>query len=217
MRRFLLTAAFAALSFCPFLSAQTDSIVRARANEYYSTTTIRGTVVKIMVVDGDTIPVIDFPTVDVVAKRDFATPDDRRRYNQWRKHAVKVYPYAAEAIRIYRQVEKETAEMKRGKRKKYSRKLQKDLSPKYEQELKNLTKTQGYILIKMVERELKRPFYDVISQLQGEWEAFKWQSLGVWYGYNLQQGYDTEKDPLLEEILKDLNISYTPNLEEKDK
>lgn len=210
---------FFIFGLCSFLAANIsaqDSLKQIRNNEYYGTTSIRGTVVKIMIVDGDTIPVVDFPTIEVNTKREFKTPDDRRRYNQWRKHAIKVYPYAAEAIRIHRQIEKETAEMRRGKRKKYSRQLEKDLKPKYEEELKKLTKTQGYILIKMVERELNQPFYDVISQLRGDWEAFKWQSLGIWYGYNLQQGYKPEKDPLLESILQELNISYKENMEEKD-
>lgn len=193
-----------------------DTLRLVRPNEYYGTTSIKGTVVKIMVIDGDTIPVVDFPPIDVVAKREFKSSDDRRRFNQWRQHAIKVYPYAAEAVRIHRQIERETAEMRRGKRKKYSQKLQKDLQPRYEEELKRLTKTQGYILIKMVERELKTPFFDVIAQLRGDWEAFKWQSLGVWYGYNLQQGYNPEKDPLLESILQELNISYEPNMEDKN-
>lgn len=181
---------------------------KIREGEYYGTTTIAGQVVKIMIIDGDTIPVADFETVQVSQKRSFKDADERKRYNQWRKYALKVYPYAAEAIKLYRQIEKETAEMKKGKRKKYSKNIEKELKPKYEEELKSLTKTQGFILIKMVERELKCPFYDVIVKLRGGWEAFKWQSTGVWYGYNLKQGYDPKKDPILESILSDLNISY---------
>lgn len=180
--------------------------------EQYTTITFGGQTVKVMIYNGDTVPVIDFPTIEVNQKRNFENPDDRKRYNNWRNHALKVYPYAAEAIRIHRQIEKETADMKRGKRKKYSKNLQKELSPKYEEELKRLTKTQGFILIKMVERELKQPFYDVISNLRGGWEAFKWQSFGVFYGYNLKQGYSPERDPILESILKDLNISYKEDL-----
>ncbi len=198
------------------LYAQTEPN-KGRDGESYGTMTIKGTVVKILIIDGDTIPVIDYDAIEVAQKRTFPNPDERRRYNQWRKHAAKVYPYAAEAIKIFRQIERETAEMRKGKRKKYSRKLEQELKPKYEEELKRLTKTQGYILIKMVERELQRPFYDVIAQLRGGWEAFKWQSMGVFYGYNLQQGYDAAKDPLLESILQDLNISYEEPATEGDK
>jgi len=201
-------------TFFNLATAQEPNNTQLRDNETYGTATINGTVVRILVIDGDTLPVVDFEPIEVSQKRSFSSPDERRRYHQWRRHAAKVYPYAAEAIRIYRQIERETAEMKRGKRKKYSKSLEKDLKPRYEEELKRLTKTQGYILIKMVERELNKPFYDVIAQLRGEWEAFKWQSMGVWYGYNLQQGYSAQKDPILESILQDLNISYKENMDE---
>jgi hypothetical protein len=115
---------------------------------------------------------------------------------------------AKEAIKIFREVKKETETMKSRQGKNYAKKIEKELTPQYEEKLKSLTKTQGYILIKMVERELHVPFYDVIKDLRGGMEAFKWQQLGVWYGYNLKKGYRAKEDPALEAILKDLNISY---------
>lgn len=199
-------------AFTTIFAQNSDSIPVMSRSEYYGTTTIGNNIVKIMVINGDTIPVADFPVIDVVAQRVFVSADDRRRYFQWRTHAVKVYPYAAEAVQLYRKIDAETKNMSNSKRKKYVKKLEKEVKPRYEEELKKLTKTQGYILIKMVERELNMPFYNVLSQLRGDWEAFKWQSFGVWYGYNLKQGYDPNKDPLLESILLDLNISYLENI-----
>ncbi|MCP4440941.1 MAG: DUF4294 domain-containing protein [Aureispira sp.] len=197
----------AALFLATSLSAQTSK-TQIRKGEYYGTTTINGTILKVLIIDGDTLPVIDLDDVQVSTKRNFKDRNERKRYHQWRKYAAKVYPYAAEAIKLFRRMEIETAEMKKGKRRKYSKKLEKELKPKYEEQLKNLTKTQGYILIKMVERELGKQFFDVLVQLEGKWAAFKWQSLGKWYGYNLKKGYNAEQDPLLELILQDLNISY---------
>ncbi|MCH2046072.1 MAG: DUF4294 domain-containing protein [Saprospiraceae bacterium] len=185
-----------------------DSTYLIREGEYYGTTIINGEVLKVLIINGDTLPVADFETVNFTQKRKFKNRDERKRYHQWRTYAAKVYPYAAEAIRIFRKIERETEKMKKRKQKKYAKGVEKDLKPKYEKELKALTKSQGYILIKMVERELDRPFYDVISQLRGGWAAFKWQSLGRFYGYNLKSGYDAEDDPLLESILQDLNITY---------
>jgi hypothetical protein len=176
--------------------------------EYYGTTTIDGQTVKILIIDGDTIPVVDLEGIQITQKRNFKSRDERKRYRQWRKYAAKVYPYAAEAIRIFRQLQEDTKNMKKGKKRKYGRKKEKELKPKYAAELKKLTKSQGFILIKMVERELNKPFFDVVVQIEGRWAAMKWQTLGKWYGYNLKKGYNPEKDPLLESILSDLNISY---------
>ena len=83
-----------------------------------------------------------------------------------------------------------TSDLKKRKSRKLARKMEKELVPKYEDQLKKLTKSQGFILIKMVERELGTSFYNVIAELEGGWKAFTWQSLGVWYGYNLKKGYD---------------------------
>jgi hypothetical protein len=98
--------------------------------------------------------------------------------------------------------------MKKGKRKKYTRDLEKKLTPKYETELKQLTKSQGFILIKMVERELDKPFYDVVKTIRGGWDAIKWQTVGSFYGYNLRKGYHPTDDEVLEMIFSDLDLSY---------
>jgi hypothetical protein len=185
-----------------------DEAVVVAPGEVYGTTTIDGNIVRILVIDGDTIPVADLGSIQITQQRNFASREDRRRYKQWRRYAAKVYPYAAEAIRLYRQIEDDTKDMKKGKKKKYSRDMEKELKPQYTEELKKLTKSQGYILIKMIERELDRPFYDVVVQLEGRWKAMQWQTLGRWYGYNLKDGYDADDDILLESILQDLNISY---------
>lgn len=179
-----------------------------RNGEYYGTTTINGHIVKILVIDGDTLPVADMESIQVTQKRNFSSRDERKRYKQWRKYAAKVYPYAAEAIRLYREVEDATKDMKKSKKRKYGRKKEKELKPQYTKELKKLTKSQGYILIKMVERELNKPFFEVVVQLEGRWKAMQWQTLGRWYGYNLKTGYDPTDDLLLESILDDLNITY---------
>lgn len=185
-----------------------DSPTQIRTGEYYGTTNIDGHIVKILIIDGDTLPVADMEGIQVTQKRTFKNRDERKRYRQWRKYAAKVYPYAAEAIRLYREIEEATKGMKKGKKRKYGRKKEKELKPQYTQELKKLTKSQGYILIKMVERELNKPFFDVVVQLEGRWKAMQWQTLGRWYGYNLKKGYTPKDDLLLESILKDLNITY---------
>ncbi len=185
-----------------------EKTTKIRDGEYYGTTTINGFVVKVLIIDGDTLPLIDLEEMQFTQKRNFKSREERQRYHKWRKYAAKVYPYAAEAIRLYREVESNTEDMKKGKRRKYGRHKEKELRPQYQDEIKKLTKTQGFILIKMVERELDRPFYEVIKELEGGWKAMQWQALGRWYGYNLKTGYDASEDPLLESILGDLNISY---------
>lgn len=180
----------------------------AQDREKYVSTTVQGKVVQAIVIDGDTVPVVDIDTLRKSEKRHFKSMDEHRFYLQARYNALKVYPYAAEAIKIYRQTQDSVQDMRNGKKKKYTKKKEEELSMKYEKELKKLTKVQGYILIKMIEREVKVPFYDVVSELRGGWAAFKWQSIARMYGFNLKKGYDPNADPLLESILDDLRIDY---------
>lgn len=208
---------FLCLALCLRAQIQDSSKSKLRDGEYFSTTVIDGKVVPIIIIDGDTLPTIEAPDVTVMRKKDFESREERKRYYQWRRYAAKVYPYALEAVRLYRQVEQETADMKKGKRKKYTKKMEKDLKPQYEKELKALTKSQGYILIKMVERELNKPFYQVITTIRGGWEAVKWNGMASLYGYDLKKGYNASDDEILEMILADLALTYQYDLYNTDR
>jgi hypothetical protein len=208
---------FLCFALCLQAQIQDSSKSKLRDGEYFSTTVIDGKVVPIIIIDGDTLPTIEAPDVTVMRKKDFESREERKRYYQWRRYAAKVYPYALEAVRLYRQVEQETADMKKGKRKKYTKKMEKDLKPQYEKELKALTKSQGYILIKMVERELNKPFYQVITTIRGGWEAVKWNGMASLYGYDLKKGYKASDDEILEMILADLALTYQYDLYNTDR
>ena len=72
-----------------------------------------------------------------------------------------------------------------------------------------MTKTQGKILIEMIERELNTPFHSLVKDLRGGITAGYWQTLGKFYGYDLKEGYIPGEDPILDAVLKDFDISYT--------
>lgn len=199
--------AFLLLGFAQNTSAQQDH--SSAKKEVRGSTTINGQIVKYIVFGKDTILLAgDLDTAIVRVTPNFASKDERRRYSQLRYLALSVYPYAAEAVRLYRKAKGETAKMSKNQMRKYTKAEEERLSAEYEKKLKSLTKTQGYVLLKMVERELKVPFYDVLSELRGGWSAFRWQAVARVWGFNLKDGYNPKKDPLLEGILKDLNVAY---------
>ena len=170
---------------------------------------INGEILPYMVDEcGDTLIMAQLDDVSVSSPRKFDTREDYRRYLKYKRYAVKVYPYAVEAIKIFREVEYATEHMKKGKRKKYNKKLQKDLKDKFEDPLKKLTKTQGKILFKMIEKELDRPMYHLIKDLRGGVTASYWGTVGRLYGHRLKDGYIEGQDPIMDAVLNDLNISY---------
>lgn len=157
---------------------------------------------------GDTIILAELDDVSITSMRTFESREDRLKYNRYRRYAVKVYPYATEAIRIFREVESETQGMKKRQRRRHIKKLNKELKEEFEDPLRKLTKTQGYILFKMIERELETPLYKLLKNMRGSFTAGYWNTIGYFNGYHLKDGYIRGEDAILDAVLDDFNISY---------
>jgi len=169
---------------------------------------IDGELVPYMVVEGDTLLMADLEGFSVSSPRTFKDRNERRKFLKYKRYANVVYPYAVEAIKIFRESEEATRTMKSRKKKKYMKKLQKDLETELKEPLIKLTKTQGYILIKMIEKELDTPFYDLVKNLRGGFVAGYWNQLGRLNGYRIKTGYIEGEDIFLDIILQDYNVSH---------
>jgi len=169
---------------------------------------INGEIYPVIITDTDTMVVASIDDISLTSPRTFENPEDYRKYRKYKYYAAKVYPYAKEAIKIFRQTEYLTENMKKRKRKKYMKELQKELKLKFEDPLKNLSKTQGKILVKMIERELETPMFELIKNNQGKFKAFYWNQSSKLYGYRLKTGYIVGENPILDAVLQDLDISY---------
>jgi hypothetical protein len=157
---------------------------------------------------GDTMIVASLDDVSVTSLRQFANDEEYRRYRRYRLYAVKVYPYAAQAVRIFRETHYVTETMRDGQRARYIRRLQGELKEQFSDPLRNLSKTQGMILIKMIERELDVPMYELIKDLRGGITATYWNAMGRLFDHNIKEGYQRGKDPILDAVLDDFNVSY---------
>jgi hypothetical protein len=157
---------------------------------------------------GDTLLLATLDDISISSPRSFDSREDYLLYMKYRRYALVVYPYAREAIRIFRETERATTEMKNRERKRYVKKLQKELETEFEQPLRNLTRTQGYVLVKMIERELDTDIYTLIKSLRGGMTASYWGTFSRFYGFRLKEGYIKGKDPILDVVLQDFDISY---------
>lgn len=179
--------------------------------------TINGEILTWMIDDaGDTLLLASLDEMSISSPRKFDNREDYLRYKMYKRYALKVYPYAAHAIRIFRETEYATETMKNKKRKKYIKKLQQDLKNEFEEPLKKLTKTQGKIMVKMIEKELDTPMYDLIKDLRGGFTATYWSTFAKFYGHRLKDGYTPGEDAILDAVLNDLDISYQVHREKCD-
>lgn len=157
---------------------------------------------------GDTLILASLEGVSVSSLRTFESDEEYKRYRRYRMYAIKVYPYAREAIRIFRETEYVTNNMRNKERRKYIKQLQREMKDEFADPLKNLSKTQGKILIKMIERELDTPLYFLIKDLRNGLTATYWSTLGKLFGHELKDGYLRGEDKILDAVLDDFNVSY---------
>ena len=146
----------------------------------YDTTIVYtdGRVMRVRIEGNDTIVVAKIPEVVVRAPPVFADDEEYRQYMRYRRYATTVLPYAIECIRIYRKYQHETEGMKKGQAKQYAKDLQKDMKEEFTDPLKDLSRTQGKILVKMIENHLNTTMYDVLKDVRGGFQATKWQTVG---------------------------------------
>ena len=159
-----------------------------------------------IIVEGDTIPILILDEVLLVDKPSFNSDQARRRYYILRRKVLKVYPYAVIAGNKLDSLNLTLADIN-GKRrqKKYIKNFQEYLEGRFEDELKELTRTEGQILSKLISRETGITTYELIDTYRSGWNAFWWNVAAGFYDIDLKIPYDpknNEEDKLIENILQ---------------
>lgn len=161
---------------------------------------------RLEIVNGDTTFVMSLRPVRITARWKFADLQQQRQYYLYNRAAKKVYPYAIQAIGLYEDIQDETQDMRKGQRRRYIRHEHKELKDDMKDQLMNLSKTEGKVLIKMIEKQLHKPFYTIIRETRGGATAAYWNQLGKLWGYDLKEGYNVGADPLLDAVFIDYDF-----------
>jgi len=161
-------------------------------------------VLRYEIVNGDTIPVTNIEGVDIYGFRPFENSRDLRRYNRLVHNVKTVYPWAKLAGEKLLEYENILANTKSEKEKRrIMKEIEKQIQDEYGGELKQLTISQGKILIKLVDRETGSSSYDLVQDFRGHFMAFFYQSFARIFGYNLKIKYDPEgEDRDIEHIVR---------------
>ena len=192
---------------CAF-AAQAQSGPSAMQDTFTQT----GAWARLEIENGDSTFIMALRPVKISARRIFKDLDEQRQFWRYTIAARKVYPFALEAVNLYEQIQEETQDMSKRKRKRYIRHEHKEMKEDMTETLKNLSKTEGKVLIKMIERQLKKPFYDVVRETRGGTTAAYWNTLGKFWGYNLKEGYILGSDLFLDDVLLDYDFGNPSSL-----
>ncbi len=170
------------LALAPFLiSAQ--GILNPHSDEGYHCSAI--------VVDGDTIPVIYYDEVYIWGNKSFRNSAESRQWERLVRNVKKAYPYAKLAgIKFNEYNQKMVGITSEKIRKDMMKQAEAELEAQFGDELKDLTITQGKILLKLIDRQTSNCSYDIVKDFRGRFRAFFYQSFARIFGYNLKVKYD---------------------------
>ncbi|MEO3404568.1 DUF4294 domain-containing protein [Mucilaginibacter sp. CAU 1740] len=164
------------------------------------------------VLDGELVPWIVEPEVKIVDTRIFASEADRLNYRRLRYNVLKVLPYARFAGQRYRQLQRDLAVTSDKKtQKQLVNKCEDEIKTLFNKEIKNLTISQGEVLIKLIDRETGQTSFAMVKELKGGFKAFMFQSVASIFGHNLKETYDREEQRDIEAILTQAGYDSTNN------
>lgn len=147
---------------------------------------------------GDSIPLVHILPVYV-----FNRKVDLRRYRRLVDAVKKVYPIAQTAKVKMADMEEELSRLPTKKaQKEYIRRIYHEIKEEYTPVLKRMTRTQGRVLLKLIDRETEYTAYEVLREFRGGFVAGFWQGVSKVFGQDLKSQYDREgEDRMIEQIV----------------
>jgi hypothetical protein len=157
--------------------------------------------------DGVTLPEVEIKEVTVYAHPTFPKKSDFRKYERLVNNLKKVYPYALIVRNRLSKVNEDMSNIKTDQeRKDYMKKVEKDVFANYEGDMREMTITQGRLLIKLIDRETQNTSYTLIKDYRGKLAAAFWQGVARIFGTNLKEEYDAYgDDALIESIILEID------------
>jgi hypothetical protein len=153
--------------------------------------------------NGELIPSVWIKEVVVYPPLVFTSDKQRIEYSRLVRDVKKAMPYAQDVSRMIIETYEfmETLPDEKAK-KKHLNTVQKYVMNTYKPRMKKLTKNQGKILVKLIDRECNTSSYEIIKSLVGSFKAGIYNAFAGIFGNSLKTEYDPQgKDRLIERIV----------------
>ena len=147
---------------------------------------------------GDSVPLVHILPVYV-----FSRPADLRRYRRLVDAVKRVYPIAQIAKAKMAEMEEELLRLPTKKAQKaYIKQVYHEIKEEYTPVLRHMTRTQGRVLLKLIDRETEYTVYEVLREFRGGFVAGFWQGVSKIFGQDLKSEYDRQgEDRIIEQIV----------------
>jgi len=160
--------------------------------------------VPVQVEGTDTVPLILLRDHTVNGEMSAKARRRQEKTDKLTRNVVKVYPYARITAGLLSEYEQDLQQMERERDKDlYVKLAEAELRAEFEEELKNLTVSQGRVLIKLIDRETGHTGYELVKELRGGFQAWVWQGVARLFGNDLKDDYDAfGDDALIESVVR---------------
>jgi hypothetical protein len=152
---------------------------------------------------GKLMPWIVLEDVKIVDTRLFKSQADLDNYRRLRYNVMKVLPYARFAGQRYRKLQRDLAvTADKRQQKKLIDGCETEIKNLFNKEIKDLTISQGEVLIKLIDRETGNTSYSMVKDMKGGFKAFVYQSVARLFGHDLKETYNPDEQKDIEAILQ---------------
>ncbi len=153
---------------------------------------------------GDTLCMIVFNPITIYPPERFRNKKEEEFYWRTVRDVRKTLPYAklicSTLLETYEylgtfQTQKEKQE--------YLKQFEKAIFNQYKPVMKTFTRSQGKMLIKLINRETDQSSYNIVKAFLGTFRAGFWQTFGRFFGVNMRTGYHPDRnkeDAIIERI-----------------
>lgn len=119
------------------------------------------------------------------------TKEEREQIKLLERRVRVVYPYAKLTAEKLTQINATMAKLKTNKeKKKYFKLVEKYLNEEFEPKLKKLSRKQGQILVKLINRQTGKTTFDLIKDYKSGWKAFWSNNTAKLFNIDLKKTYD---------------------------
>ena len=145
--------------------------------------------------EGKIIPHVIYPALPKYIPITFKSERERQHYNRLVYNVKKVLPWAKlvrlTVIETYTYMETLPDEKSR---KEHLKAVEDGLKEQYGPTLKRFTRSQGRLLVKLVNRECNMTGYNIAKAFIGSFKANFYQGIALLFGNSLNKKYDPEGD-----------------------
>ncbi len=148
--------------------------------------------------DGERTPHINILPVYV-----YSRGVDLRRYRRLVAAVKAVYPLAKRGKEMMEDVEGQLAVLETKKEQNaYVKEVYKNLLEEYKPVLKKMTRSQGKVLLRLINRETEYTAYNIVYEYRGKFLAGFWQGVSKIFGQDLKAEYgEADEDAIIEQII----------------